>query len=76
MFSRSSQETKIIKKYSPLAFFSLIIRSAEHNITTNQGQAIFAGALHTTYIGQTAQFFAGTARRAGFRGDIGIFIIN
>eukprot|EP01036_Dinobryon_divergens_P033411 gene33411-43189_t len=49
--------------------------SAEHNITTNQGQAIFAGALHTTYIGQTAQFFAGTARRAGFRGDIVVAVL-
>ena len=38
-------------------------------------QAIFACALSTTYIGKDAIFFAGTARKTGFAGDIVVAVL-
>lgn len=38
-------------------------------------QAIFSCALSTTYIGKDAIFFAGTARKAGFTGDIVVAVL-
>lgn len=38
-------------------------------------QAIFSCALSTTYIGKDAVFFAGTARKAGFTGDIVVAVL-
>lgn len=38
-------------------------------------QAIFSCALSTTYIGKDAIFFAGTARKAGYTGDIVVAVL-
>jgi hypothetical protein len=46
--------------------------SRPHNISSSgQTQAIFTAALAVTYIGLDVRNFVGTARRAGYTGDIG-----
>lgn len=69
--SANSIVEKVLKQPSKIPL--LFEKWSHPHVPTDQ--AIFACALSTTYIGKDAVFFAGTARKAGFTGDIVVAVL-